>query len=457
MSKVLFVYPNSEGYPMIPLGISILTGVLKENNHIVNLYDVTFKIEERLDHAAREKTGTVKKVDFKKFWGETKKTNIYEELKDKVKEFEPDLVAFSVVENNYSCAKKCFAAIKSISKVPIIVGGIFPSVEPRFFEQDKNVDIVCVGEGERAILELANRIDRKEEYKDIPNLFGNNYSEFYNWEPHTKQDWSLFEERHLWKAFVGKMWKTGCFEMSRGCPFSCSYCNNHIFQEKFKCLGNYHREKPLLYIIDEIQAMKEKYNLELIFFNDENFLMMGKKRFNDFCKLYGEKIKLPFFMQTKAELLCNEEKVKKLKEINCAGIGIGIETGNEKIRAQLLNKETKNEVYKKAIKITNKYDIRTTGYVMLGLPFETEKNIIETAEFLKEIEVSSVGLAIFAPYYGTKLYDICVENGFINGGFHENISVNYHSILKQPQLSNEKLEELYYNFNKMVYGDSDGR
>jgi anaerobic magnesium-protoporphyrin IX monomethyl ester cyclase len=271
------------------------------------------------------------------------------------------------------------------------------------------------------------------------------------------QDWDNFDERHLWKAFVGKMWKTGCFETSRGCPFKCTYCNNHIFQEKFGCLGTYHRVKPVEYVIREIEHMKEKHSLELVFFNDENFLMMNRKRFEDFCDKYEKRIGLPFFIQTKAEHLCKEERVKRIKEINCIGIGIGLETGNEVTRKYLLGKPTSNDVYRRAFANTNKYNIRTTAYVMLGLPFETEESIKETAEFCKEIKTSSVGLAIFAPYFGTKLQKICVENGFIEDKLYENISVNYFSILKQPQLSNKKLEELYYSFNKMVYGDSEGR
>lgn len=464
MSKILFVYPNSEGYPMIPLSISILAGILKKNNHLVDLFDATF-MTSQLDHMAREKTGTVKKVNFEKYWGKAENKNIYEELKKKINDFKPDLVAFTIVENNYFCAKKCFGAVKSVTIAPLIVGGVFPTAAPHFFEADENVDIICIGEGEHALLELANRIGARKDYADIPNLYvkkegkiiKNNFEEYYNWEPPTLQEWKIFDERHIWKAFVGKIWKTGFFEMSRGCPYNCYYCNNHISQKIFSCLGKYHREKPMEYVIDEIEQMKKEFSLELIFFNDENFLMMSEKRYDEFCEKFKERINLPFYFNTRAETLLNEVVVNKLKETNCVGIGIGIETGNEKTRKELLNKNTPNEIYEKAISNTNKYGIRTTGYIMLGLPFETEESIIESAEFCKKLNITSVGLAIFAPYYGTRLHEICVKNNFMENRLYDNISVNYHSILKQPQLPEQRLEELYYNFNKMVYGDSQGR
>lgn len=83
MSKVLFVYPNKEGYPIIPLGISVLAGILKRENHTVDLFDITFMVPERLDHNAREKTGVVEKVNIKEYWGVDSNFDIKKNLKIK--------------------------------------------------------------------------------------------------------------------------------------------------------------------------------------------------------------------------------------------------------------------------------------------------------------------------------------------------------------------------------------
>jgi hypothetical protein len=69
MSKVLFVYPNKEGYPIIPLGISVLAGILKRENHVVDLFDITFMMPEKLDHNARQKTGVVEQTNAEEYWG----------------------------------------------------------------------------------------------------------------------------------------------------------------------------------------------------------------------------------------------------------------------------------------------------------------------------------------------------------------------------------------------------
>lgn len=459
MSKLLFVYPNKEGYPIIPLGISILSGILKNAGHKVELFDVTFMVPTRSDHDAREKTMVVKKVDVERYWGKGDSFNIEEEFRRKMLSCNPDLIAFSVVENNYGLARRLFKVVREISNTPIIVGGVFPTVATDFFVGDKNIDIICIGEGEYSILELANRLDYKKEIFDIPNLIIKStgkltpcyFAKYYDWEPFVFQDWDIFDERHLFKPLDGKMWRTGLFEMSRGCPFKCSYCANHIYQGIFKDLGIYHREKPIKYVIEEIEYMKNRYSLELVFFIDENFMMMSEDRFAEFCLKFKERIKLPFFIQTKAETLLEERKVGMLKDANCITIGIGVESGNEKIRSMLLRKPTSNHIYKKAFNNCNKYKIRTTAYIMIGLPFETEEEILESINFCKELNTESIALSIFAPYHGSELYDLCVKKGFIEDKYNEEISVNYSTILNMPQISKKRLEGLYYNFNSLVF------
>lgn len=454
MTKILFVYPNKEGYPIIPLGISVLSGILKHYGHIVDLFDITFMVPEKLDHNAREKTGQVIKVDVDKYWGKGKEFNIANEFRKKLIDFQPDLIAFTIVENNYGCAKKLFKIAKETINSPILVGGLFPTTVPDFFIDDDNVDLICIGEGEHAIEELARRLNQNEDISHISNLIVkskgeviiNEFSEYYKWQPLIFQDWEIFDGRHLYKPFMGKMMKTGFFEISRGCPFNCSYCNNKLNQEIFKCLGKYNREKPIESAIKEMKFLKDKHNLELFFFNDENFLTMRKERLVEFCREYKDKIDLPFFIMTRADSLIDEDKIKLLKETGCVTIGIGVESGNENIRMKLLNKKIPDSIYKKAFDNCHKYNLRASANIIIGLPFETEENIMESINFCKTLKADAVSLAIFAPYYGTKLRDICIENGFLEDKYDDNISIIDHSILNMPQLSKEKIRELYYNF-----------
>jgi len=459
MSKILFVYPNKEGYPIIPLGISILSGILKHHGHRVDLFDVTFIMTERYDHKAREKTGVVKKVDIEQYWGTGDKLDIDEEFRKKINIFQPDLIAFTVVENNYFMAKRLLQIAKETSSALTITGGLFPTIMPDLFINCSDVDLVCIGEGEYAMIELAAKLDLGEEISDIYNLvvkhngniIYNKLYSYYNWEPLVFQDWEIFDERHLLKPFMGKMHRTGFFELSRGCPYKCAYCTNRLCQEIFKGLGRYNREKPIEYAIKEMEYLKRKYNLDLIFFNDENFLTMKNDRLADFCENFRHRVSLPFFIMTRADSLIDEKKIRMLKEAGCVTIGIGVESGNEDIRRKLLNKNITNDVYEKAFANCHKYNIRTTANIMIGFPFETEKNIVESANFCRKLQAKSLSLAIFAPYHGTVLRDTCIEEGFIENKISEDIAIINRSILTMPQLSKEKIEELYLRFNSLVY------
>jgi radical SAM superfamily enzyme YgiQ (UPF0313 family) len=219
----------------------------------------------------------------------------------------------------------------------------------------------------------------------------------------------------------------------------------------FKCLGNYNRKKPIDSAIDEMQYFKEKESLELIFFDDENFLSMKNDRLCEFVSQYKKKVNLPFVVFTRAEGLFNEGNMKLLKEANCITIGIGVECGNEELRKQMLNKNIPNYVYEKAFDNCHKYGIRTTANIMIGLPFETEENIYESIDFCRKLQPGSISLSIFAPYHGTKLRQICVENSFMEDRYYDNISVNNTTILDMTQLPKERLEELYCKFNSLVY------
>jgi len=458
MAKVLFIYPNKEGYPIIPLGISVLSGVLKDAGHKTDLFDITFMMKNRLTHDAREEIGSMAKVDVESYWGRGG-GDINEEFKRKIRDFNPDLLAFSVVENNYGYARRMFKTAKEVTDAPIIAGGLFPTIVPKYFINDKNVDITCIGEGENAMLELTDKLDKKEDFSGVKNLITkdrngkiirNPLGEYYTWNPPSMQDWDIFDERHLMKPFMGKMYKTGFFELARGCPFNCSYCINDKNQKVFSGLGNYNREKPIDLAIKEIKHMKNKHSLELIFFNDENFLTMKQNRLEEFSRLYQQEVGLPFFIMTRAERV-TPSNLEYLKDAGCVTIGMGVETGNEKIRRELLNKKTPNSVYEKAFQSCRNYGIRSTANIMIGLPFETEENIIESADFCKKIRPGSVSLSIFAPYQGTKLRDTCVENGFIEDKYTNNIAIISNSILNMPQISKAKIREYYMKFNDMVY------
>jgi anaerobic magnesium-protoporphyrin IX monomethyl ester cyclase len=457
-SRVLLLYPNADGYPGAPLSLAQLSGVLKSRGVTVDILDFTFCVSDYKDDLSRNKLKTVMVFDKGRYYN-FRKESLFNKIRSKILDFNPEVVGITVLENNYWLVQKLIGYIKKVSpRVKIVVGGIFPTVAEHCFTK-LDIDAICVGDGEIGFFEYLEFLSGFRSSDNVNGFLIKNGSSWiknlnakvYNWQDKIFADIDLLDDRHFLKPFMGRIYNTGFFEISRGCPFECSYCINKILKKKTYGL-NYHREKELNFAVDEISHYHKSRKFELIYFCDENFMMMSEKRFGKFESLWKEKINLPFLIQTKAESLLNKNKVARLKEVGCITASLGVEVGNEDIRIGLLGKTSKNTYFKQSVANCNNAGLRTTANLIMGLPFETEGSILETIDFCKEIEVPSITVSYFAPYYGTDLRKICLENGLIEDKYYKNISVNDKSLLKKHMISKRKQNFYYRNIQRLIYG-----
>ena len=129
--KVLFIYPNVQGNSRLPLGLCIIMTVLEESGHDVNLFDTTFFMQDRnTDDEDKEAGGRVKPTDTSRFFHKHSLNEIDDLLRNKINDFSPDLVAFSIIEDNYEYSNRLMEFVKSIGDIPIVVGGTTPTVAP---------------------------------------------------------------------------------------------------------------------------------------------------------------------------------------------------------------------------------------------------------------------------------------------------------------------------------------
>lgn len=456
--KILFIYPNCEGYGRIPLSLSILSACLKKHNHEVKLFDITFMVSNNKDNEMRERNFTAKKTDTKEYWGELPNIDIKQEIINEIANFNPDIIAITLIQNNYLISIKLLKEIKKVYNIPIIAGGIFASVIPEKLLRTNLIDIIISGEGEESFIELVNKIELKEDFSLIKNLsfikdgkfISNPIRNYVDLNTIPFQDLSIFDKKHFFKPFDGKMLHAGYFELSRGCPFSCTYCANYFLNEELYSNQSKHiRFKEIGRCIEEIETLQKIYNFDFIFFTDENILTLKIEELNRFKQLWKEKINLPFYMTGRTEFL-REENITILKDAGCGTLAFGIECGNEEFRRKILKRTNTNEQIRKAFKLCKKYNIRTTANNMFGFPYETEELILDTINLNKEIQPDSFSNSIFAPYLGTELHKICLKEGFIKEEIPEGMTMISGSILDMPQLSKDRILDLYLNFMKYI-------
>lgn len=453
--RVILVLANSFMDNLIPLGVSLLSACLKEAGHEVKLFDTTFyKTRERTGDEARIETLQVKHTNLADFGILPKDSDVISDFKKLVKEFKPDLIGVSVVEPTYLIGLKLLNTIKD-SGIPTIMGGIHVTFSPEDVINEPAINMICVGEGEKAIVELANRLRDEINYKDIPNIWVKEDGRIYqnairsltNLDELPEQDWDIYEKQRFYKPMGGKISITGAIELNRGCPYNCAFCCNKRLQDIYNSHGRYYRQRNIDNFINEVKAKKAKYGLQYLYIVAENFLLMEEKRFNEFIDRFKE-IKLPFWVQARPDVII-EERLLKLRDIGCEGLSIGVEHGNEEFRKNILERNLSDETIKKAFNIAKKVKIRTSANNIIGFPTETRELIFDTIELNRLINANDIIINIFAPYRGTKLRQLCVEKGYLDssaiaGDYRFDIDLN------MPYLPPDQIRGLQRTFAMYV-------
>ena len=395
--RVLFIYPNVECQIGFNYGLAYMSSVLQRAGHETRLLNVNEKLDFPLDP---------------------------DRIRREVKDFSADLVGFSVVTPQYQAARRIAEIVRSCCDAPIVCGGIHPTMAAEETLQDDCWDFICVGEGEEAVLELANRLENGEPVKDIDNLgyrengevVRNPVRPFKDLDDLPPKDYDLFEFQKMIDAkngWVGLM-------TSRGCPFRCSYCFNHRMVDLYKedtglSRGelNYIRQHPVDEVIAEIEYLLGNYRDINMFIFDDDVITLDKDYLRELCRRYDEVCDVPFTCNAHVKLF-DRERADILKSAGCRIVKFGLESGSERVRREIMHRRMTNEEIDEAFQTAHEAGLETSAFVMLGLPGETMEELDETLDLLAQIGPSRFRWSIFFPFYNTDAYDMSVKGGYID-------------------------------------------
>ena len=403
--NVLFIYPNLDAQVGFNYGVAFLSACLKQHGHKTALLDINENLGFGLD---------------------------FERIKKEVVAFSPDLIGFSAVTNQYRFAREIARNIKTYCSAPIICGGIHSTMDPEGVLGEDCFDYVCVGEGEEALLELAETLQNGGPTTEIENIWTrsdgniirNKVRPFIDLESLPRKDYNVFDFQKTVDAkdgWVGIM-------SSRGCPFSCTYCFNHKLRELYQSdLGcpasklNYIRRHAVGDVIEEMQMLLSSYkNIKMIIFDDDLFTM-DKKYLAEFCEEYGRRIGMPFVCNAHVKVF-DDEVAGQLKEAGCEIVKFGLESGCERVRREVLNRRMLNEDIERAFATAERFGLHSSAFVMIGFPHETIPEISETIDLLARIKPGRFRWSIFFPFINTRAYDIACDGGFIDFDKLENLT-----------------------------------
>ncbi len=363
--------------------------------------------------------------------------NRHEALLERAKAFNPDLVAIGSLTNLWPFASKMAEKLKQTLGKPILVGGHHAQAIPDYVLQNPNVDFVCIGEGEIAMAELCDRMERGEDYTDIPTLWVKQNGIIHRnpmGELENELDKFPFPEKQLW-------WDYGCFKdnleifTGRGCPFKCTFCNIHYQREIFKGKGDFLRKRSIENVIAEFKQNLAKYDVKFVSVHDDNFTT-DPHWVEEFCEAYRKEVNLPWYCFGYPTTL-KPRLLKAMKSANCATIFMGVDSGSPEIRRHLMERPMTDELIYKSAQAVKDAGIGLQISCIYGNPGETPEQMFQTLEMVDKIEPTQNSAYIFYPFPKTKMYDASVKMGLLDAEGEEKVrqgisGYHHESVLKHP-------------------------
>lgn len=381
MTQVILIYPPvyyHQGIPQTldvsypPLGILYLAATLEKNNISVKVIDAG-----------------------------AEKQNLNETLKI-IKKEKPIIVGISAMTPLLQGAVTLAKKIKKTNKdTKICLGGPHISADPNFIKRIKFFDFGITGEGEDSFLKAYQKIINHEKIDKI--IVGE-----------TPKDLSLlpWPARHL--IDISKYNKTASIMATRGCPFNCYYCSR-------PCISNLVRCREAQDVVNEMNSLYHQCDGDYLFQDDA--LTINRDFMVKLCQqLIKQPQKYHWAGYTRVDLV-DDELLKLMNQAGCHSLAFGIESGDEKIRNEIIRKHFTNKQIINTIKLCRKHNIDTNAFFMLAHPTEKPKNLLNTIDFILSNDFKLIGVSIATPFPGSKLWEYALKEKIVSRQFIDNFAL----------------------------------
>ena len=392
----------------MPLGIAYLGAVLERDGFEVTLIDgATFGLTSRI-------------ADSKYIVGANPL-----EIAASVAATKPDLIGISCpFTTRYRLFRECVTAIRErLPNVPLIAGGIHPTLFYQRVLMNDHCDVVILGEGEGTLLELSKRFvdgmgiepegldgvawQHNGEVNAIPRKC---YIEDLDSLPQPA--------RHLLPMDVylsrsGGRWtsrRTSALPVltSRSCPGRCSFCSVHAVT------GPKWRAHSAERVVDEIATIMDRYNPSLIAFEDDR-LTWDRQRLLSICQMIIDRdIRTRWYTPNGVHVAdLDEELLKMMKKSGCRSLNLAVESGDQTILREVIGKKATSEQALEVSHACKRVGIRTNGYFLIGMPGDSDETIQRSLDLCLKMRLDGLGVFIATPFPGTRMFEQCVKSGYI--------------------------------------------
>jgi len=375
-----------------------------------------------------------------------------------VERFSPELICFTSVATEYPLIASMARYIKGIYQdIYLLIGGPHASLKPEEVVLDE-FDALCIGEGEYPTLELVSQLEKRISPSGIANLWIKRGSEIEKNPPRPflqNLDELPFPDRELWQEWIeDKSAEDFSVLAGRGCPFQCSYCCNHALRKLAS--GTYVRYRSPDNIVEEIRQIVYRFPTVKEIYLEVETIASNMEWNTELCsklKSLNATLQQPLSFGTNIRVTPNadmERLFAAFKAGNFRFVNIGVESGSERVRREILRRNYSNEDIINAVTLARKYGLEVAFFNMIGIPGETIDDFEETVKINRICLPDKHMTSIFFPYSGTDLYRLCKLQGLLDGLLDVRME-RKKANLDLPGFSKKQIQKNYIWFDYYVY------
>jgi radical SAM superfamily enzyme YgiQ (UPF0313 family) len=456
--KILFIIPpyfnirdyiscgHTSQHPTftVPYGILSLSAYLnKYSRHDINIDILDLNLEAfKLSNVTRDVEGEIKNC-----------------IKEKIIQDSPDVVAISALFNTcYNSLGMISFSVKQANPDILIIigGGLATNLYNKILHEFEHIDACCYGEGEIPLCQLVDAENVQHYLKSSPswiireNLHGSfmpNHTFVNNIDDIPFFDYNLidldsYRGRSFDKSYAQKSLREMSIHTSRGCPYHCVFCANATVH------GKRMRYMSVEKVIHEIENMISLHQMEILLIEDDHFLADRNRAKVILQRLCDFNLKIEF-PNGVAVYAIDDDIGQLLKKAGVKIITLAVESGSDFVLKNIIHKPHRVNMIKPAVKILRKYGISIHAFIIVGLPGELETHREETMQMISDVGFDWVKFSLAVPVSGSKLYDICKENGYlVSDDFNQYVITKAN--IRTPDIDPEHIENEVYLMNLHV-------
>lgn len=333
----------------------------------------------------------------------------------------PDLIGIQVYTGSHRWAKEFVALFKKqYPNVPIVCGGPHITALKELALKFIGCEYGIMGEGENAIVEFVKHIEGKiSDPSDVEGLIYKDKDTYrFSKKPEgflrdanavPFPDWDLLEPEKYFKYMEGAAMplrgkKPAPVLSSRGCPFKCTFCSSGLTNKRIM------RYREPENIVAEMQMLKQKFGVDEIFFSDDNLTLNKSRAEKIFDIMIEKKLNMHWRAPNGIRVDClNESLIAKMKKSGCYYVGLGVESGNDRV-LKLIKKQLNLDAVEKNVKLLHKYNISVSGFFMCGMLDEKESEIRDSMKFALSVPFDRIQVCDYVPYPGSEDFQTIFQN-----------------------------------------------